>query len=386
MTTGRGVTRKLMPLAPDLAERPDPRIRRRGVIGRVLMLSVVVAFSNACTDAGPGQALALAPVATSRAPLSLNESIALASETVACVIDSYEIRVHCAGRDDVPAGVFGRRGEGPGEFEDPFSIVRGFEETVGVIDIESQRLSVFTPAGQLVAEVRLPGFFLPAAPIDASVAGNVMDVARMQWRQVELDVTSSNVLWERVYPTDLREEAGCESLSFRGLLRGVASPGGRMTFATCHGHLIHYSSKDDDAGVLVLAPTYTIELPNERDIRYAEELRRNAAARGGFVPPPPSRERPKGYARHLWFDGHDRLWVLTNRDRDEWSYLDVYDTEGEYAGTVRIRDRAEGFDVLGSTLAALVERRADPDDADGIPDRAIDWYDISGVDLGLRAP
>ena len=38
-----------------------------------------------------------------------------------------------------------------------------------------------------------------------------------------------------------------------------------------------------------------------------------------------------------------------------------------------------GYDILGSTLAALVERKPGPD---GIAPRAIDWYDIGDVEFG----
>ena len=36
----------------------------------------------------------------------------------------------------------------------------------------------------------------------------------------------------------------------------------------------------------------------------------------------------------------------------------------------------------GSTLVVLVERQVGLDDADGIPDRALDWYDIGELGLG----
>lgn len=348
---------------------------------------MAVSVSGSCTEPESGEtALRLVPVASSGSPLSEGESIALVTEVVACVIDSYEVRIHCTGKDDVQIGVFGRSGEGPGEFETPFFLIRGPDETVGVIDWGLMRISVFTPTGRLMSDRFLADLFTPSGPFGTSLVGTVMDLAGMQWRHVELDLASDEVLWERVFPRDLADEAGCESSSFRGLAFGVVSPGGQMVFSACDGHLLHYASRDHSGGQVIRAPTYTLELPNERDIQYVEELRRNAAQRGEFVPPPPSRDTPKAYSRHLWFDGQDRLWVLTNRDRDEWSYLDIYDRDGQYAGTVRIRDRAHGFDVLGSTLAVLVERQAGPDDADGVPDRAIDWYDISGVDLGLRAP
>lgn len=54
----------------------------------------------------------------------------------------------------------------------------------------------------------------------------------------------------------------------------------------------------------------------------------------------------------------------------------------EYLGSVRVRGRLRAFDLLGSTLVALVERRAGADDADGVPDRALDWYDIGELPFG----
>ena len=346
----------------------------------------------ACAGPEPGELiLPLTPVAASRSPLSLNESIALVSEAVACVIDSYQVRVHCIGRDDAPARVFGRRGRGPGELEDPNRVVRGPDETIGVIDYSTDRMSVFTPGGELVSEVRIDGIaFTPSAPFGASLIGNALyrGTDGPEHRQMAVDVTSGEVLWERVYPNELREESGCDANSIRGLGYGAASSGGAMVFPACGGHLIYFLGPDDEAGRLVATPTYVPELPNERDVRFLEELRKDAIQSGGFVLPASAveeyRRTPVPYSHYLWFDGRNRLWVLTRRDRDAWSYLDVYDPAGEYAGTVRVRDRGVGFDILGSTLAVLVERQAGPDDADGIPDRAIDWYDIGGLEFGLR--
>ena len=71
-------------------------------------------------------------------------------------------------------------------------------------------------------------------------------------------------------------------------------------------------------------------------------------------------------------------YVHTQRDLFEWSYLDVYEN-AEYVGSVKVRDRLRGFDLVGSTLVVLVDRQVGADDADGVPDRALDWYDILGI-------
>ena len=84
----------------------------------------------------------------------------------------------------------------------------------------------------------------------------------------------------------------------------------------------------------------------------------------------------------LAYDDQGRLWVATERDRANISYLDIY-VGTEYVGSVQVRDRLMGYDLYGSALAVLVER---PPDADGIGWRALDWYDIAEVDLGLGVP
>lgn len=76
-------------------------------------------------------------------------------------------------------------------------------------------------------------------------------------------------------------------------------------------------------------------------------------------------------------DTAGRYWIATQRGLREWSYLDVYEN-ADYGGSVRVRDRIRGFDVLGSTLVVLVDRPLGADDADGVPDRALDWYEIGG--------
>lgn len=127
-------------------------------------------------------------------------------------------------------------------------------------------------------------------------------------------------------------------------------------------------------------------MPNERDVAAREEANKGTQRFGGLW----SREdlerlqnTPKNYHLVLGqqkFDERGRLWIATQRDRGVFSYLDVYDPGGAVlVGSVRVSDRVMGFDLLGLTLVVVVvERQLSPDDPAGIPDRAVDWYDVSG--------
>jgi hypothetical protein len=85
---------------------------------------------------------------------------------------------------------------------------------------------------------------------------------------------------------------------------------------------------------------------------------------------------PRGYGisgRSKLFDERGRLWIASWRGERDRSYLDLYE-EGKLLGTLEVRDRVLAFDLMGSTLAVLVERGTR--DAEGLPIRGIDWYAI----------
>ena len=77
--------------------------------------------------------------------------------------------------------------------------------------------------------------------------------------------------------------------------------------------------------------------------------------------------RSAGYRQSAAADDQGRLWIATNRDRDEYSYLDVH-VDREHAWTVRVQSRLMGFDVRDSTLVVLAEQAGD------FPSRVVDWY------------
>ena len=358
-----------------------------------LLAFLVLAWTSSGESARQERLAILTPVASSEAPLSRGGDIALATEAAACVIESYESRIHCIPQDGGIPAVFGRRGQGPGEFpSEPSRIVRGPDATVGVVAVERRRMSVFEPSGAWVFDVRLPSRLQASAPFDSVLPSE--DIQRIPegfaHRHLDVDVRTGDILWERVFPKAMAAEARCTEPPLpegfahpEGLGDALRISSGGMIFRLCRGQMLFLADRDDDLGTVIRPPLYAEEYPTEKDVeRYLEDC----GPPSPMVLRPPCeleefRGTPKRYGLHYWVDDQDRLWVLTERDREEFSYLDIY-VGPEFAGSVRVRQRAVSFDVFGSTLAVLVDRPVGPDDADGYPDRGIDWYDISGLEFG----
>lgn len=334
-------------------------------------------------DSGPGT---LVPdrIGMAETPTDIRDMVALLSnETSACVLESFENLVHCFDRGGEVVGVFGGDGEGPGEFGYVERLVGGLNGTVGVMDFALDRFSEFEPSGTLVATVLLPGAANDLIPVWrfgdtlVGVAITTFDLAMFEtgpgsggfMSVFEIDIESATVVGrEELPPVDV--ECGM-------VFYGLPVPGGGWAFTACDAQLV-FVAGDGEAKV-VRAPTYAGELPSGRDIADWRESERSRGRTGVGEALEEFRNTPKEYHRS-WsekFDQQGRFWVATERDRDAFSYLDVYlPGEGTFVGSVRVQDRILGFDVAGSTLAVLVERAPTPDDPEGIPARAIDWYDI----------
>ena len=353
----------------------------------VVTVSISIVCCVACGGgAEPGQDLSLTPYAASTVPLSENSGVVLANDTTVCTIESYENRVYCTSVSGTVNSHFGRAGEGPGEFQGFLDLARGPDGVVGVIDARLRRMSIFDPAGTLVSEVQLPSlaFMAPGSSVFSSVLTvNLFSTRRDStgvipgYRQVEIDVESGEIVWERTFPGRFSAAAGCtRQLEVEGLNAGAFSPQGSVVFPICQGRLLFFAGRDDPLGTMIKAPGYVLELPSEREV---EEYLESA---GIFADESFFRNMPKPYPRlPLVFDDHDRLWVVTNRGRNDGiSYLDVY-SDAEYLGAVRVGHDALAIDLRGSTLAVLVDRPVDPEDVDGYPDRGVDWYDIGGLEL-----
>ena len=355
---------------------------------RIPTAAAILAITAACNQADTVVDGVFTPEVTGTATVPFSESdevSLLADERTACVIDSYEVRVRCVDGEGAVVGVFGREGEGPEEFGAPARLARGEEGTIGVHDSGLGRFTVFEPSGAYVTEVSTAGvsFFSPLRSFGAALSGVSVDVMVMLGHdpsgslmtRYDIDIASGEIVLEEASPP------GPWDVECGEVPGGIPDRVGGWVFVACEGHLIFA----DDAGdaTVVLAPTYVAELPDERDVERRREMLRGLVA-GRPVPQSVEEEledyraTPKKYflsTGDQLVDDANRWWIATQRDTHEWSYLDVYEN-AEYVGSVKVRDRLRAFDLVGSTLVVLVDRQVGPDDADGVPDRALDWYDI----------
>ncbi|MDE0520351.1 MAG: hypothetical protein OXH79_00140 [Boseongicola sp.] len=247
-------------------------------------------------------------------------------------------------------------------------------------------MTLFDATGDRVSEVAFPPMYLVDGIRQATLFGYEVDrMASSPGDSIlpriysEVDINSGDVTWTRGGINGIADtECG-------GLHHGVPRPAEGYVFWACRRELVFFDANDADAATVVTSPAYRDELPSERDV---EDFSEGLMRLGGRMAMPRSaaapyvetfREETKRWfnAPHaLVFDSKDRLWVAITLDRDAFSYFEIW-IGTEYAGSVRVRDRAMGFDLFQNTLAVLVERQPGPD---GIAPRGIDWYDIRDLD------
>ncbi len=340
----------------------------------VLTGAVVFALSACSTPEAEPVTLTLMPAerfAATEVPLSRSVAIALVDSTTACVVNSYEVQVLCMQSDGSTVGAFGREGEGPGEFVGALSLTRGPGGTVGVSDGGQRRLTVFEPDGAIVSSAITPFLFRPMAPFGRTAVGSyqmLADSAPSGALVIELDIESGEILWERAlaHPSEMGVDLECE----RGFSDGASNPEGKWAFGTCARTLVLWDGEDvttfDD-------PTYVPELPTTAEIEAfrARRLFGSTPQEAQVLQFAETPKRGRIPGRSHLYDDWSRLWLATQRDRNAFSYFSIF-SDTTYVGSVQVRDRVLGYDLLGNTLAVLVERP--PEDPADIPGRGVDWY------------
>ena len=309
----------------------------------------------------------------------------MTTDGAACVMDSFEVQVYCVDRAGT-ARAFGGSGYGPGEFQMPTAVLRGPSGSVGVISLHG--LSFASSTGQFLYRVQLSDLVVGASRgLVATLNGSAAKGWPLEMEFVQMDVKTGHVLTSRPYPRNPPQECrnsprtGSGQAESGGVPIGYATPKGGAVFL-CRQHLGVLREGLVDEVVVVAVPSYVDELPNERDV--AERLAAVQAVRnvaGVELALEEFRQTPKRWwigPQSPAYDERGRMWIGTNRDRDLFSYLDVFTDDGlRYLGSVRIRDRLIGYDILDSTLAVLVERPIG--EGEVVARRGIDWYDIGGL-------
>jgi hypothetical protein len=285
---------------------------------------------------------------------SNNHHVALVSAEVACVVNSFEVSVHCvdsfgARRWEVGSG----EGDGPGEFRTIGSLVRGEAGRLGIVDLALSRLSVFDVQGDLISVTRVPPLFRPVKEIGSTIegTGQTPGVAAAGGELFRIEVEEGNVL--EVISLAHPFEAGAEVEAVRGLSHGTMDTAGMVWFGTGVRELVGYHDDGRLFGVVV-APLWSPDGPSADEVQVfartplfgqlpsADDVAEFARAPQRYLVP----------GRSLVADDRGRIWALTQRRSFAGSAIDVY-RSGGFLGTVRTGGRALGFDVLGEHIVVL---------------------------------
>lgn len=359
------------------------RPRRSGAVPLVAAAILMLAGCSGGTppDVEPAEGLTLLH-AVEPVPFTASHAIALGQHDRACLIDSYAKQVFCIDPTSGDTARFGAEGAGPGELTVPVDVVALSGGRTGVVDLALQRFTTFDSEGAALSTTHFDAMPWPvlgrADSLVALVVATLGPGNRSDRR--------ADVVWLDPRRGVVRRQLLSlpDSAPPRPMVRGAWSPRQGFVFTSLPYTLVRFAT--DDAYLGQRTPRhYEPELPNERDV--ADRI---DALKSIFHTSPAAaeieefRRSPKaGILPGARFTDDGLLWVATTRDNDRKSYLDVFADGARYLGSVEVRDRLLGFDVVGHTLVVLAER-AEPD-ASGVRPLAVDWYDVGPRVTGMLA-
>lgn len=271
-------------------------------------------------------------------------------------------QVRFFGTDGKHLRTVGRKGRGPGEFQSPFPLLHLPHDSIGVWDDSQQRITVFSPDGNLARVARLDR---PA--INAELVGGFAD-GSLVMADFRFDVPKSGfvvapAVLTRYSPKGVFSDSlGTYPWREIGMLDPVAGRIGSRTFAPRTSTAIH-----GDRFWIGTAAEPTIEVRDQRGkliriVRWnpgdrtvgADDARLQFEARNPSATPErrrafeaiPVMERYPTHSR-LIADREGNLWVQTYRrptDTGPARWL-VFDAEGGLAARVELPARLEPFEI-----------------------------------------
>lgn len=281
----------------------------------------------------------------------------------------------------------GRKGAGPGEFMAPHEVFAGLDGRLLVADAKLMRLSLFD--SQLNFVESYPLAEMPQRLVDWDGERAVLVTANPMgggpWlRRIDLssgEEVAGIDLFAR--SEELREAARAASVDGRPLpfVAAVPLPGGRVAIGETSSYRWFIF---DQAGSVVGRfgrPELEPEPLSDEEKQELEDQALRSMRRVGVEMNEQIRasldlvkNRPQPFFRTpaVTTDGAGRVWIATQRgDRDS-TKVDLFGPEGEFLGTVSMRDEVIRLAVRGSRVAALVRRHGG--ECDGC--HGVDVYEI----------
>ncbi len=216
---------------------------------------LVLGAASCSRDSSVAPVTVLDPVASTSATPSRNHDIALLSDEVACIIDSYETQVRCGDREGRVIGVIGREGDGPGEFRTISGIERGPQGSLLALDRRLARLMHFRPDGARLQEAPMPALFSISSVHQNRVYGYRTEIPSetsaaqgMQFVPTMVDAYSGAVVWER---RDLPEAANRPCLEVH---LGAVAPQGRLGYWACEREMVFFDGIHANRATVVESP------------------------------------------------------------------------------------------------------------------------------------
>jgi hypothetical protein len=277
------------------------------------------------------------------------------------VADADEPKIRILGTDGTVRTAFGREGRGPGEMVSPLHVSAHSDGRIQVIDVGTQRLSVFGADGRFLHSFPTHGF-----PIGAGfhpMSGTLYVVTTSMVRS-RVDVWGAQDTMPRPVLPRLGEFPPTEPGHPPAVHPAVAPDG---SFALGDGvmeYRIRVFAADgsrlrDIMRPLDRARKSAREIADERQATARRMGRMGVDARPVGAVPEPDPLRPHFDRRDaLAFDTDGRLWVRTTRGAGGTTIFDLFDRTGRFLGEVTLKQEV-GLFVLGAGQLAGVTRGAD---------------------------
>ncbi len=292
-------------------------------------------------------------------------SVTIGPDGVVYALDRFEPFVRRFGLPDKPLTPFGKKGQGPGELEQPGWIFP-FDEVAAVYD-NAQYFKLFDETGSIVAAPRIAPFRVPLSatyheegriayvmtfdPIEGGVQRR-LDKWSLETGEHGVLLMDLSVLFETSsYPEG---PAFLSPFAVAAALDGNIAVGDGWNYDIV---IVGENGEELRRFGRAIARSRKSEARIDRERAEAARM----ASRAGVATPAMSEETAHFGRAALQFDDRERLWVRTERGADEDTVFDLFAADGEYLGEVSLPVRGSDsqfqmtapFDVRGHYLVLL---------------------------------